>query len=191
MAPRKSGRLSTRHWEDTVEAFKKMPRTSADDMMSKATDPTGQGKDKPPCGYRCLLANVSASTATLPTCTDKCEACFSSFRSEDVQRYAMHGYHAALTDERVATKTEYMVEATKNNSQYLRRRLQLYGDTVQKRWSKYPKTKRSAILLKAMPTLYDQRFATTMLMRDIMSDPTQRCSNSARWGRSGKTASCR
>lgn len=129
------------------------PHTAMDARRNLALFPNGAGAKTPPSGYACLLPKTPRSAATPPTCTDKCETCFASYRSENAQRVSMHEYHAAVTDEEADAKVKSMTESTAIDLIYVRTKLELYGDTISKRWRKRTKDKRTALLLSAMPNL--------------------------------------
>lgn len=139
-----------------------------DRLRSTAMEPNGEGESEPPCTYSCLLSGTPDSAAMLPTCTDKCDACFASYRSENVQRIPGHHYDSALTDAEAHGNARRTVESITANIEYVRTTLQMYGDAVLRRWTKRTKDKRAAMLSQAMPKLSGDRFASVSLLRNTL-----------------------
>ncbi|KAK5675132.1 hypothetical protein LTS10_012206 [Elasticomyces elasticus] len=86
--------------------------------------------------------------AITPACASGCPICSTQFRSPQSQ-HAFGKYSGSFTDEEAGDTIKRHLRGTTDNLRKIRKHLDSHGDTLAKRWTKYPVPKRASIIREA------------------------------------------
>lgn len=106
-------------------------------------------------GFGCKeYAHISA--ATPPTCSGSCRNCSNQYLP--LQWQNLDGYSEQLTDDEAREMIRQFTAKTRVDLAYIRESLSTYGNAIVKRWQKRNTEKRAALLRKAMPEIYKDKW---------------------------------
>jgi hypothetical protein len=123
----------------------------------------GQGVDGPV--YIAYMSDVEESI-----CTPPCEFqdCQHGFYASGEQYTACFWYRARISDREAERIAAGHIRDAQEDRRYLLQRLDSYADIIVNRWKKKSREKRQALLLEAIPELYETDglfLATTLCLR--------------------------